>query len=170
MDRATTLTSPVNGTATAVEIEIGTAVSAGQVLLRLESMKMEFIVEAPHAGRVVDLLIREGDVVDEGDYLLSLEAASVAVQADGPVAGGPLAGSPLRAELGELQTRREYLQDLARPDATTRRHAQGRRSARENIAALFDAGSFVEYGAFAVAAQRSRRSMRICSATRRPTA
>jgi biotin carboxyl carrier protein len=54
MDRDTTLTSPVNGTATAVEIEDGATVHAGQVLLRLESMKMEFVVEAPHAGQVVD--------------------------------------------------------------------------------------------------------------------
>ncbi|MCG3189674.1 MAG: Methylmalonyl-CoA carboxyltransferase 12S subunit [Burkholderiaceae bacterium] len=39
------------------------------------------------------------------------------------------------------------------------RRAQGRRTARENIAALFDDGSFAEYGAFAVAAQRSRREL-----------
>ena len=67
MDRDTTLTSPVNGTATAVEVESGASVSAGQVLLRLESMKMEFVVEAPHAGRVVELRVRVGDVVDAGD-------------------------------------------------------------------------------------------------------
>jgi acetyl-CoA carboxylase carboxyltransferase component len=40
-----------------------------------------------------------------------------------------------------------------------RRHASGLRSARENVADLLDAGSFTEYGAFAVAAQRSRRSL-----------
>jgi len=159
MDRATTLTSPVNGTATAVEIENGAAVRAGQVLLRLESMKMEFLVEAPHAGRVADLRIRAGDVVDEGDNLLSLQAAPAGLQADEPVVEPPPASGPLRAELSELQTRRGHLQDHARPEATSRRHAQGRRTARENITALFDADSFVEYGAFAVAAQRSRRSM-----------
>jgi acetyl-CoA carboxylase carboxyltransferase component len=159
MDRDTTLTSPVNGTATAVEIEDGATVHAGQVLLRLESMKMEFVVEAPHAGQVVDLRIREGAVVDTGDSLLSLRALPGAVRSDGPVDEPPLVGNARRAEFSELQTRRGYLQDLARPDATARRHAQGRRTARENVAALFDAGSFVEYGAFAVAAQRSRRSI-----------
>ncbi len=40
-----------------------------------------------------------------------------------------------------------------------RRHAAGCRSARENLADLLDAGSFTEYGALAVAAQRSRRSL-----------
>jgi len=40
-----------------------------------------------------------------------------------------------------------------------KRHALGLRSARENIADLCDAGSFVEYGALAYAAQRSRREL-----------
>ena len=39
-----------------------------------------------------------------------------------------------------------------------KRHALGLRTARENIADLCDAGSFIEYGALAFAAQRSRRS------------
>ncbi|HRI17026.1 MAG TPA: carboxyl transferase domain-containing protein, partial [Burkholderiaceae bacterium] len=39
------------------------------------------------------------------------------------------------------------------------RHATGQRSARENIADLFDPGSFTEYGAFAIAAQKRRRSV-----------
>jgi acetyl-CoA carboxylase carboxyltransferase component len=36
-----------------------------------------------------------------------------------------------------------------------KRHAQGQRTARENIADLCDEGSFIEYGALAVAAQRA---------------
>ena len=38
-------------------------------------------------------------------------------------------------------------------------HEQGRRTARENIADLVDEGSFVEYGALTVAAQRSTRPL-----------
>ncbi len=48
--------------------------------------------------------------------------------------------------------------DEGREAAVARRHKQGRRTARENIADLIDPGSFVEYGALAIAAQRSRRS------------
>ena len=48
--------------------------------------------------------------------------------------------------------------DAARPEAKAKRHALGLRTARENIADLCDDGSFIEYGALAVAAQRSRRS------------
>ncbi len=49
--------------------------------------------------------------------------------------------------------------DEGRPEAVARRHARGQRTARENLADLIDPGSFVEYGAFAVAAQRARRTM-----------
>jgi acetyl-CoA carboxylase carboxyltransferase component len=48
--------------------------------------------------------------------------------------------------------------DANRPQAVARRHALSQRTARENIADLCDADSFMEYGALAVAAQRSRRS------------
>ena len=48
--------------------------------------------------------------------------------------------------------------DEGRAEAVAKRHNKGRRTARENIADLVDDGSFVEYGALAIAAQRSRRS------------
>ena len=62
----------------------------------------------------------------------------------------------LRADLLELRAREALLADASRPEAVARRHALGLRTARENIADLCDAGSFVEYGALAFAAQRSR--------------
>jgi acetyl-CoA carboxylase carboxyltransferase component len=64
-----------------------------------------------------------------------------------------------RADLAEVLARRAATQDEARPDAVQRRHAAGARTARENIAALVDPGSFVEYGRFAIAAQRARRDL-----------
>jgi len=48
--------------------------------------------------------------------------------------------------------------DDARPEAVTKRHARGGRTARENLADLTDGGSVREYGQLAVAAQRSRRA------------
>ena len=65
----------------------------------------------------------------------------------------------VRPDLAELQQRRALTLDAARPDAAEKRHKLGLRTARENIADLCDPGSFHEYGAFVVAAQRSRRSM-----------
>lgn len=68
--------------------------------------------------------------------------------------GGEASASPLE----ELQARAALLADQARAQAIARRHQGGARSARENIADLIDEGTFVEYGRFAIAAQRARRA------------
>ncbi|MET0457809.1 MAG: carboxyl transferase domain-containing protein, partial [Ilumatobacteraceae bacterium] len=49
--------------------------------------------------------------------------------------------------------------DEARPDAVARRRARHRRTARENVADLVDADSFIEYGPVVIAAQRRRREL-----------
>jgi acetyl-CoA carboxylase carboxyltransferase component len=145
----------VQGAVTAVEADVGSTVVRGAVLLRLESMKMEFAVEALADGVVQAIHVQRGDAVDEGDLLLDLAPLAAAASR----VAAPAAAAAPRPELDELRTRRALLADDARPDMVRTRHAQGRRTARENIGALFDAGSFVEYGAFAVAAQRSRRAL-----------
>jgi acetyl-CoA carboxylase carboxyltransferase component len=62
-------------------------------------------------------------------------------------------------DLAEVLRRRALTEDAARPEAVERRHAAGGRTARENIEDLVDPGSFVEYGRFAIAAQRGRREL-----------
>src|SRR5829696_1285294 len=64
-----------------------------------------------------------------------------------------------REDLGEVLARRALTEDAARPDAVEKRHASGGRTARENLADLVDPGSFVEYGRYAIAAQRGRREV-----------
>jgi acetyl-CoA carboxylase carboxyltransferase component len=64
-----------------------------------------------------------------------------------------------RKDLEELRARRALTEDAARTEAVERRHAAGGRTARENIEDLVDPGSFVEYGRFAIAAQRMRRDL-----------
>jgi acetyl-CoA carboxylase carboxyltransferase component len=64
-----------------------------------------------------------------------------------------------RDDLAELLARGALTEDAARPEAVERRHAAGGRTARENLADLVDPGSFVEYGRFAIAAQRGRREL-----------
>ena len=51
----------------------GDLVAAGETLIVLESMKMEIPVEAPAAGRVAKILVRPGDVVEEGAVVALLE-------------------------------------------------------------------------------------------------
>ena len=154
------LVAPVQGTVIAIEVEAGGLAAAGRPLLLLESMKMEVPLEAPCAGRVQALLVAVGEAVAEGQALVQfapLAGAEAAVAAAPPAAVADPAVP--RAALQAVLARRALTLDAARPEAMARRHAGGRRSARENVADLLDAGSFTEYGAFAVAAQRSRRSL-----------
>ncbi len=68
-------------------------------------------------------------------------------------------GEEQRDDLAELLRREALTRDEARPDAVRKRHDAGGRTARENIDDLVDPGSFVEYGRFAIAAQRGRREL-----------
>jgi biotin carboxyl carrier protein len=52
-----------------VVVKAGDAVSAGDTLVILESMKMEIPVEAPESGTVEQLVVEEGGVVQEGDLI-----------------------------------------------------------------------------------------------------
>ena len=65
----------------------------------------------------------------------------------------------VRDDLAEVLERRRRTADEARPEAVERRHEHGARTARENVADLVDAGTFVEYGGLAIAAQRMRREV-----------
>jgi len=55
-----------------IETKVGAEVEAEEVLLILESMKMEIPVEAPGAGRVSEIRVAEGQSVDEGAVLVVL--------------------------------------------------------------------------------------------------
>ena len=65
----------------------------------------------------------------------------------------------IRADLAELIARHAITLDANRPASVERRRKTNQRTARENIAQLVDAGSFVEYGSLAIAAQRRRRKL-----------
>jgi acetyl-CoA carboxylase biotin carboxyl carrier protein len=63
----------ITGSVWKIEKAVGDAVEEEEVLLILESMKMEIPVEAPCAGRIAQIRVGEGDSVDEGDVLVVLE-------------------------------------------------------------------------------------------------
>jgi acetyl-CoA carboxylase biotin carboxyl carrier protein len=56
-----------------VEVAVGDQVAPGTMVVLLESMKMEIPVLAEHGGRVVEITVQPGDVVQEGDTLVVLE-------------------------------------------------------------------------------------------------
>ena len=158
----TELTVPFAGTVVRVAVAPGDRVAAGAVLLLIESMKMEHVVEAAAPGTVATVAVSAGDAVQQGDVLLSIdetEAHTHAMAANGK-APETVAEQPhvVRPELEELRARVAATLDEGRPAATERRHAGGRRTARENIEDLCDPDSFEEYGGLVIAAQRARRS------------
>jgi len=55
-----------------LEVAVGDRVEQDQPLLVLESMKMEIPVVAPRAGEVQELLVSEGEMVDEGAVVARL--------------------------------------------------------------------------------------------------
>ncbi len=136
----------------------GDAVRQGQPLLVVEAMKMEHELRAERDGRLAECLFVPGDTVNPGDPLWRIDAAAIQAPRRDTPTSAPEAAPPERDELRRLRERLAFTEDAARPDAVARRHALGLRTARENLADLCDADSFIEYGALAVAAQATRRS------------
>ena len=149
--------APLAGTVVSVAVGPGDLVAAGDELLVVEAMKMEHELRAHAAGLVREVLVVAGATVAAGTVLMVLaeSGTDVAERAQ----GGPVPLDHIRPDLAETRERHRIGLDEGRPEVTQRRHAAGRRTARENIADLADPGSFVEYGALTIAAQRRRRSL-----------
>lgn len=118
---------------------------------------MEHVVAAERAGVVRRIAVAPGDTVFAGHLLALLAPAG----GDAPDAVAPpdVDLAHLRPDLAEAIERHAVGLDAARPEAVARRRAAGRRTARENVDDLCDPGSFVEYGALVIAAQRQRRAL-----------
>jgi acetyl-CoA carboxylase carboxyltransferase component len=149
--------APMQALVVCVRTEAGQAVSAGQTLLILEAMKMEHIVAAEHSGVVKRVLVRPDATVAAGEPLLLLELAEHVGKAAEPDQETSL--EDIRADLAEVNERHAFGLDENRPEAVAKRRKTKQRTARENIADLVDDGTFVEYGALVIAAQRRRRAI-----------
>ncbi len=134
----------------------GADFGAGEQVVVLEAMKMQHVLVAPAPLRTVRNLVTPGQVVGTGDPLVVFAGTGAGADDESQLAAVDL--DRTRTDLDEVRQRHLLTRDEGREAAVTKRHKQGRRTARENIAALVDDGSFVEYGALAIAAQRSRRS------------
>ncbi len=158
----TDIRSPLQAQIVHWHVQAGDTVRAGDLLVILEAMKMEHEVRAEHTGRVTELFFEDGASVAEGELLTSLafvaDAQPPASAAVASVAAPARGAATVRADLQRVLERHRFTDDASRPEAAAKRHALGLRTARENVADLCDADSFIEYGALAVAAQRSRRS------------
>jgi acetyl-CoA/propionyl-CoA carboxylase biotin carboxyl carrier protein len=68
------VTSPMHGVVLRVVVEPGQVVSAGDLLMVIEAMKMENEVVAHRAGTVTSVTARAGDAVEVGTVLATIEA------------------------------------------------------------------------------------------------
>lgn len=67
------LTAPMPGKINKVAVADGDPVTAGQVVLVMEAMKMEYTLKAQVAGRVTSVPCRVGDQVALGQTLVKIE-------------------------------------------------------------------------------------------------
>jgi len=70
---STLVAAHITGTVWKIEVKVGDDVAEGQSCVILESMKMEMPVEASAAGKVSSIACKEGQAVNEGDVLLTLD-------------------------------------------------------------------------------------------------
>ena len=150
--------SELQGTVVVLSVSPGDVIAAGQVLGLIESMKLHHEIVAPAAGALTDIVAHENATVAPGDVLIRLSATDEVANVEAPVAAAGPRGLE-RPDLAEVVARHDAGRDDARPAAVARRRERGRRTARENVNDLIDAGSLVEYGPLAVAAQRRRRDI-----------
>ena len=72
-DQEDTVTAPMPGTVVSVAVAAGDEVHVGQVLVTIESMKMQSEMTASRNGRVERVHREVGETFDRGDALISLE-------------------------------------------------------------------------------------------------
>lgn len=153
----TAATAAMQGVVVDVSVAAGEAVRQGQLIAVVEAMKMQHEVLAPASGVVRQVLVAPGEMAVQGQPLLFIEPADAATAVEDAQTEVDL--DAIRPDLAEVLARHALGLDDARPEAVARRRKIGQRTARENIAAICDPGSFIEYGALTFAAQRRRRSV-----------
>ncbi len=149
--------APCAGVVDSVAIKVGQTVAQGDILLVIESMKMQYPVLAKQDGKVEEIKISSGDAVEQDQILLHLTSADEKVMQREKLVDDDLEG--IRSDLDEVINRHAKTLDRERAQAVKKRHAKGMRTARENIQDLLDKDSFNEYGALLLAGQRGRLSV-----------
>ena len=65
--------APITGTIISIEVKVGDKVVEGDVLLYIESMKMENPIMAPVNGKITEIMIAAKQVVESGKPLMVIE-------------------------------------------------------------------------------------------------
>ena len=150
------LRAPIQGTIIEILVGEGDSVVAGQDIIIMNAMKMEHVLTADIGGIVQEITVAVGDIIWEGHPLAFIEPADVGPAIDDGSSDIDL--DYIRPDLQNNIELHEAILDHNRPGPVARRHAKGKRTARENIAQLVEGGTWSEYMPLAVAAQRRTRS------------
>ncbi len=134
--------APLQGMLVALSVSLGETVRRRQPVAVLEALKMEHIVLAEVAGVVRQIALEIGDTIFEDTPILFIEPQEVEGEYD---SGETIDLDSIRPDVAEIQHFHQLTTDEARTEATAKRHSAGKRTARENITDLCDAGSFFEY-------------------------
>jgi biotin carboxyl carrier protein len=65
--------APITGTVISIEVKVGDKVEEGDVLLYIESMKMENPIMAPISGKVTEIKVAVKQVVETGKPMATIE-------------------------------------------------------------------------------------------------
>ena len=156
------INAPLQATVVEWLVAAGDVVTKDQIVVILEAMKMEHEIRAGCDGRMTERLVKAGDLVQQGELLATITKEPNNWGRVQGAASGDSSPDPnwlgVRPDLAAVLARQDFTLDQNRSAAVDKRRNSGFRTARENIAQLCDEGSFMEYGALAVAAQAQRRS------------
>lgn len=62
----------VTGSVWKIEKQVGDRIEPGEAVMIMESMKMEIPVLVEDAGTIVEILVKQGDAIGEGDVVAVL--------------------------------------------------------------------------------------------------
>ena len=154
MSHSTIITASSIAVVSDISVLQGQSVTKGQTVLTLHIMGTDLPVVASHTGRVKRVWVKVDDEVEVEQKLLEIVDESQMAVTE---ATETQVMSNTDKALSEFEKRKASTLDEVRSTQLAKRQAQGFRSARQNLAQICDVQQFMEYGQFAVAAQRQRR-------------
>jgi acetyl/propionyl-CoA carboxylase alpha subunit/acetyl-CoA carboxylase carboxyltransferase component len=141
--------APLQGLIINLSVAVGDMVRKGQPVAVMEALKMEHVVSAETSGIVREIALEVGDTIFEDTPILFVEPAEV--EGGDYVKEEVIDLDAIPPDVAEVLHFHRLATDEGRKEITAKRHASGKRTARENIADLCDPGSFIEYGAIVTA-------------------
>lgn len=72
-----TLNSPMPGLVVSLPVNVGDQVATGDLLVVLESMKMQNELRSPQDGTVTDVLVNEGDNVEQKQAMITISPPTI---------------------------------------------------------------------------------------------